>query len=1137
MKKGVSSVFLAVILLITLVPVFGTAAIATEVTNVAKVGNAEYATIDEAIANWTNGSTLTLLADVTLSDVITLKSTEHHVLNLGTYTMTAASGKHAIEITCNGRSSASYALTINADAENPGGITATGKSCIYYKKSGSTKDRPIILINNGVFNGSYSINSTSNGNTNCPQIWINGGTFNGNVNLVKNMLRISGGTFNGWINCTGDSSAYRQITGGSFKSWQFMTADAPNKFWIGSGNGSYNVGCYVDDNGYLVVGGSVITGSTNDGREESFEASSANYGGWSSYLKYSSAATNGLYYTSVEEALADNTKKTSEVTVYVEELDMTGSNYQGKILIPEGHSLKITYPESTTPAWTVDTKVAGMVAVYDEAEGKYVLADALTISYNTNGGTTVSQMTVAKGYKATAPANPTKEGYDFTGWFKDEACTQAWSFDTVVTETMTLYAKWTIKTYLVTFDYGTAKETDDTLTVEHGTVLDLHNPAFNGYVFMGWYADNTYATAFDFTTPITTNTTIYAKFANYTGDLNDIDDQIAALNQAIADLQDQIDANDADIAAIQGQITTINGLIDALEAADVTLDGKITAAIDKAERELAAAVADLETKLSDELAKLQDQIDANDADIATIQGQITTINGLIDALKLADETLDGKITSAIVKAENDLKAEKEKLEALIKALEQDMSKTAAELKQTIADLKAAMQRGDANLKGEIDALRIALKTAKAALAAADAANRAALEEEINAAVATLQAAIDALAKDLEDTTAALKEKIDTKADAGEVSNTVAKLKEALTVLQDVLTKADADNKATLEEKINAANEALSEAIRALEQNLNEAKAELQAAIDNKADEATVNAAIAKLQNAITALENAKDNYITADAALKAELEAAIAKAKQEAIDAAKGHIPYIGENGNWWIGDTDTGVDANGIKGDKGDKGEDGITPKLRINSDNIWEVSYDDGKTWESLGISAVGQNGSNGTNGVTPKLRVNDKNIWEVSYDNGKTWESLGISAVGQNGTNGVNGTNGKDGADGKDGKDGADGNDGITPMLRINKDTNMWEVSYDSGKNWESLGVNATGADGITPQLRINSDTNMWEVSYDNGSTWTSMGVVATGADGKDGTSALPIVISSVSLAGMATMFVMMSDRKRRAYAGKH
>ena len=266
---------------------------------VAKVGNTEYETIDEAIANWTDGTTLTLLADVTLSDVVTLKSTEHHTLDLGTYTMTAASGKNAIEITCEGRSSASYAITVNADATNPGGITATGKACVYYSKSGSTKDRPIIRIYNGVFDGSYSINSKSNGNTNCPQVWIYGGTFNGNVNLTKNMLRVFGGTFNGWINCTGDSSAYREISGGRFKSWQFMTADADNKFWVGTSKANYNVGVYVDDEGYLCVGGPVITEVS-----AKYPAVASNYSKWSSYLKYSAAATYGLFYEDAAMAIA-----------------------------------------------------------------------------------------------------------------------------------------------------------------------------------------------------------------------------------------------------------------------------------------------------------------------------------------------------------------------------------------------------------------------------------------------------------------------------------------------------------------------------------------------------------------------------------------------------------------------------------------------------------------------------------------------------------------------------------------------------------------------------------------------------------------------------------------------------------------
>ena len=135
------------------------------------------------------------------------------------------------------------------------------------------------------------------------RIGIYGGTFNANVNLTKNLLRVFGGTFHGWINCTGDTSAYREISGGRFKSWQFMTADAPKKFGVGTRNSdetfTYNVGLYVDDEGYLVVGGPVITDFG-----DKFAARASNYSKWSSYLKYSSAAEYGLYYTNADLAIS-----------------------------------------------------------------------------------------------------------------------------------------------------------------------------------------------------------------------------------------------------------------------------------------------------------------------------------------------------------------------------------------------------------------------------------------------------------------------------------------------------------------------------------------------------------------------------------------------------------------------------------------------------------------------------------------------------------------------------------------------------------------------------------------------------------------------------------------------------------------
>ena len=258
---------------------------------IAKVGNTEYKNIDEAIAAWTNGSTLTLLDNVTLSDVITLKSTEHHTLDLGIYTLTAASGKNAFEITPLGAGTAAKAcLTINASSENPGGINAGSKSCVYYKKTDGSNDRMMVTINGGVFDGTIS-SSSNNGGQACPYFVFNGGTFNKSINLTKAMLKVTGGIFHSMFSCTGDSTAHRLISGGTFKSFTFMTADAANKFCIGTDKQTYNVGVYVDKDGYLVVGGPVITEENVDPNWEKKE-----YSTWSSYLKYSSAATYGLYY-------------------------------------------------------------------------------------------------------------------------------------------------------------------------------------------------------------------------------------------------------------------------------------------------------------------------------------------------------------------------------------------------------------------------------------------------------------------------------------------------------------------------------------------------------------------------------------------------------------------------------------------------------------------------------------------------------------------------------------------------------------------------------------------------------------------------------------------------------------------------
>ena len=307
---------------------------------VAKVGNTEYATIDKAIANWTNGTTLTLLADVTLSDVVTLKSTEHHILDLGTKTMTAASGKNAFVIkACGTGDSERTAITIKADATNPGGINAGSKCVIYYKYADGGiegNDRPIIKIEGGVFTGSTSSLGTAGIHTigtaarKCATLNISGGTFNCTIKGVdKSKLLIFGGVFNYSVGSQGDSTALRLISGGKFKTLGFMTADSNNtKFWFGTSMANSNVGLYVDKDGYLVVGGPVITEVS-----AKYPAVASNATKWSSYLQYSSAAKYGLFYEDAAAAIQKH--GAANVTIWEKPAVIIPENVTGDAAVVE----------------------------------------------------------------------------------------------------------------------------------------------------------------------------------------------------------------------------------------------------------------------------------------------------------------------------------------------------------------------------------------------------------------------------------------------------------------------------------------------------------------------------------------------------------------------------------------------------------------------------------------------------------------------------------------------------------------------------------------------------------------------------------------------------------------------------------
>lgn len=72
----------------------------------------------------------------------------------------------------------------------------------------------------------------------------------------------------------------------------------------------------------------------------------------------------------------------------------------------------------------------------------FKLSGGVKVSFETGEGSKVDFQTTADG-KLVKPADPTRDGYTFGGWYTDEACTQAYDFSAPVTADLTLYAKWT----------------------------------------------------------------------------------------------------------------------------------------------------------------------------------------------------------------------------------------------------------------------------------------------------------------------------------------------------------------------------------------------------------------------------------------------------------------------------------------------------------------------------------------------------------------------------------------------------------------------------------------------------------------------------------------------------------------------
>lgn len=199
-----------------------------------------------------------------------------------------------------------------------------------------------------------------------------------------------------------------------------------------------------------------------------------------------------------------NSNEGSEVSA------ITG-DYSSEISAPSrptktGHTFRGWYSdEALQNTYTFSTMPAENITVY----AKWSI-NQYTIRFDSNDGSEVSAITQKYASEVTAPANPTKETFAFVGWYIDEALQNAYTFSTMQAANITLYAKWTIGQYTLSFNSNDGSAVSPITQYYGSEVAAPIEPTKEGVTFCGWFSDEALQNKYAFSTMPSKDTTLYA---------------------------------------------------------------------------------------------------------------------------------------------------------------------------------------------------------------------------------------------------------------------------------------------------------------------------------------------------------------------------------------------------------------------------------------------------------------------------------------------------------------------------------------------------------------------------------------------------------------------------------------------------
>ncbi|MFA9465075.1 MAG: InlB B-repeat-containing protein [Velocimicrobium sp.] len=347
---------------------------------------------------------------------------------------------------------------------------------------------------------SYTITADSNGGSKVGNITQDCGT---TINEPTAPTR-EGYLFAGWYSDPELNAAYTFDTMPAEDSTVYAKWTANSYTITFDSNGGTSVENITQDCGTAV---SEPTAPTKEGYR---------FAGWYSDSKLSTAYSFGTMPIEDITVYASWTINQYTITFNTNEGSMVNSitqAYKSEVSAPEnptreGYSFIGWYKDSTlSTAYTFGTMPAEDSTVY----AKWT-ANSYTITFDSNGGTSVENITQDCETAVSEPTAPTKEGYRFAGWYSDSELSVTYSFGTMPIDNITVYASWTINQYTITFNTNEGSMVDS-ITQEYGSQVSApENPAREGYSFIGWYTDSTLSTAYIFGTMPAEDSTVYVKW-------------------------------------------------------------------------------------------------------------------------------------------------------------------------------------------------------------------------------------------------------------------------------------------------------------------------------------------------------------------------------------------------------------------------------------------------------------------------------------------------------------------------------------------------------------------------------------------------------------------------------------------------